>query len=152
MFVGIVGGRYRRERPIDIFAKDFLIFLKDELSLKGDWMPKVKVLLCNDDTWTRLWDIQNRTIPGNPEEYMPMPDLNRQKWQGANGWVYRLINYDSEGRWIRPSERERLGALMRIGFNRVQAEDLAPFDAVIFLHTSRPIEAGEKGQPVAGIL
>jgi len=136
-----------RERTIDIYAKDFLSFANNELGIKASWMPKVKALYCTERSWTWLWNVYSQTVTGNPQEYPNRSELNPENWQRANGVLFRLMKFDTEGRWVGLSEGERLILLTHKGFDREQAEGLVPFDAIIFLNSSRLIEAAKRGNP-----
>jgi len=125
-----------RERPIDLFANDFLRYCADALDFKPDTLPKVKVLMCTDNLWTQLPSVKSLAPTDSLSERADDIEMTPEKWQEITGWCVLLMSRDSADRIVKVSERDRVKILMHGGFPREHAEAYAPFDSLVFVHVS----------------
>lgn len=122
------------------FGKDFLSFLSDqeyiEHGVEIDWIPKVRVILCNDDLWNQLWGILGQLPRHNLNEYMTPIATTFDNWNKTNGSCWAPLSKDETGKVRGVPEDTRLEVAIKMGFPRELLEELRPCDALIFLHES----------------
>ena len=120
-------------KPIDLFARDILNFIIKELEVKLDWIPKVKVIYCNDEFWMSLLPLSRRVA--SPGEYTDVNVRLPENWSKVSGFVLPVVVKDPRDstKILRVPRKMRLKVLREI---RVVPEVLAFFDATIFLSIS----------------
>jgi len=124
---------YSRLKSIDLFARDILNFIIKELEVKVDWIPKVKVIYCDDEFWMSLLPLSRRV--GSPQEYTDSNVRLPENWSKMSGFVLPIFATNSRDstKIFRAPRKMRLKFLRETG---VIPQALAFFDATIFLSIS----------------
>jgi len=129
-------------KPADLFAHDFLQFLKAKT--QGKWAIEdctIKVVYCKDDLWDDLGNISDAVTIGTPEEYAERPDTSTvEGWRKVNAFYLLPARKENDRVSItKLSRQERKFMLADLGFVGSlgwAADPLSIFDAVVFLNQS----------------
>jgi hypothetical protein len=118
------------QKPADLFANDFLSFLKPKIP--GDWTRtdwKIKVLYWKGESWNEAAPIARSLNIGNPNEYANRPDISTEEgWQKIDS--FSVVPPTG----LPTTSRET--ALLQHNFPLPLAEQLAPFDALVILNNA----------------
>ena len=118
------------QKPADLFANDFLSFLKPRIS--GDWTSTdwtVKVLYWKGEDWSKAAPIARSLDIGNPNEYANRPDISTEEgWQKVDSFCV------VPPKGLLRIKRET--ALLQHNFPSTLAEQLAHFDALVILNNA----------------
>jgi hypothetical protein len=134
----------QEETSIDRFANDYIAFLQEEIGYRS-WLPRVKVLECDEVDWSGLYNLQAKT---SSHEWTD--SKMRSYWlRRADAFSLPAIMRSLTGEVRRSTEIERMARYIELGVRQNLANMIARFDAVIFLRKMRFKTTGAKLQIVA---
>jgi hypothetical protein len=119
---------------VDRFANDYLSFLQQEIGY-ASWMPRAKVLECDEREWADLYRLYARTSGHETDAESARVRSHWLRTQDAYS-IPAVVRYPT-GEARRSTEVERLEKLIKSGAPGDLASLIARFDAVTFLRKSR---------------